>query len=85
MLGNAILKKKRGRKIEGEKIRKIIKYEKLYLSHLLEYCAGVPYQKKEERERDRGRENLKDWEIREVGPEAPAWILCWDVLLGKKP
>ena len=57
LLGYPTRKKKRGRKIEGGKIRIISKYEKLGLSHLLEYVAGKRYFKKEERKKDRGRED----------------------------
>ena len=35
----------------------IEKYEKLPMSHLLEYFAGLPYWKKEERENERERNN----------------------------
>ena len=35
------------------------KYERLTLSHLLKYFAGVPYCKKERRERGKGREKIE--------------------------
>ena len=55
---NTLLGYPTGKKGEREKERErenleIGKYEKLGLSHLLEYFAGLPYWKKKERERER--------------------------------
>ena len=76
-------KKKKGREIERDKISKNWKYERLALSHLLGYFPGMPYWTKK-RLVEIGRKKIfKKKGIRKVGPEPPAWILCWDSLMGK--
>ena len=59
LLGYPSVKKTKGRKIKGKKKMEIGKYERLTLSHLLKYFAGVPYCKKERREGGKGREKMK--------------------------
>ena len=59
LLGYPTGKKGEREKEGGRKNLEIGKYEKLGLSHLLEYFAGIPYWKKKERGRTRGRENIR--------------------------
>ena len=80
VLGQPNGKTKKGREMEREKKWEIEKYERLGLSHLLRYFAGIAYRKKEERERDREREREREieniWEIETYETPNVLRIVC---------
>ena len=56
---NPNVKKKEKERDTGREKTEIRNLERLSLSHLLRYFAGIPYYKKKKRERDKGREEME--------------------------